>query len=241
MLKRVIVLCLAVSLFFSVVPGLSYAQEEAINEIGGVYTPRILPDSPWYIFKLIRDRFQLLLTRGEVEKAQLELEQINKRVLEFQQLCDIGKCVKYQKMADNFAGRMEKLEEKAGRLKNEGRNVEELVEKLRESGLKHQAVLQRVYERAPEPAKEAVLSAKERALRGLENAVEKLEGVQERQQVRQEVQQQMQEGLQRMKEEAVRERFQQRFESWLGGEPGGTEPTVEDVDEGVGQQNQGGR
>lgn len=231
MLKKVVVLCLAISLFFSVVPSLSYAQEEAIDEIGGVYTPRILPDSPWYIFKLIRDRFQLFLTRGDVEKAQLELEQINKRVLEFQQLCDIGKCVKYQKMADKFAGRMAKLEEKAERLKNEGRNVEELVEKLRESGLKHQAVLQRVYERAPEPAKEAILEAKEKTLRGFENAFEKLEGVQERQQIRQEVKQQMQEGLRRMKDEKVRERFQQRFEGWLKGGAGKTEPSVEEAEE----------
>jgi len=117
LLKRLIIFGLAISLFFSIAPSLSYAQEEAISEIGGVYTPRILPDSPWYIFKLIRDRFQLFFTRGEVEKAQLELEQVNKRVLEFQQLCDIGKCEKYQKMAGKFAGRMEKLEEKAERLR----------------------------------------------------------------------------------------------------------------------------
>jgi len=226
-IKKIIVFCLAMSLFFSFVPGPAWAQEEAINEIGGVYTPRILPDSPWYIFKLIRDRIRLFLTRDQVEKALLELEQINKRVLEFQQLCDIGKCEKYQKMAGKFARRMEKLEEKAQRLKNEGRNVEELIEKLRESGLKQQAVLQRVYERAPEPAKEAILEAKEKTLRGFENAIEKLEGVQERQRIRREIQQQMQKGLRRMKDERVRERFQQRFSKWFEAERSETESTEE--------------
>lgn len=60
---------------------------------------------------------------------------------------------------------------------SQGKDIEALVEKLTENQKRHKEVLQRVYQKAPEQAKDAILKAMENSSKGLENAIERVQGL----------------------------------------------------------------
>ena len=73
--------------------GVAAAAKEAVTVKVEYYLPYpgILPDSPLYKIKAIRDRVQLVLTFDEVQKAERELLYADKRVGAAWALADGGK------------------------------------------------------------------------------------------------------------------------------------------------------
>ena len=140
-----------------------------------VEDPGILPDSPFYFFKTTFESVQLFFTFGKDKKALLETKLANKRLKEAEKLAEKGKTDLAVKHLENWQRRMNKVISKLEERKDKGENVTNVVEKLESNQTRQQEVLQTVYEKVPESAKEAVLKAQENSRKGLDKAVEKLQ------------------------------------------------------------------
>ena len=73
------------------------------------------------------------------------------------------------------------------RAREQGKDIEELIGRLKENHLRQQQVLAGVLEKVPEQAKGGVLNAIENSSFGLENAVERIQGEQKLEQFREEL------------------------------------------------------
>ena len=71
--------------------------------------------------------------------------------------------------------------------REEGKDIEALMEKLKENYFRQQQVLASVLEKVPEQAQEGVLNAIENSSFGLENAIERIQGKQKLEQFREEL------------------------------------------------------
>ncbi|MDP2874037.1 MAG: DUF5667 domain-containing protein [bacterium] len=164
-------------------------------QIGDVYTPRLLPDSPWYFLKVWRDGLQLFLTSDPVKKLELKLTLANKRILEYQRVCELSPktCERFKEWPEKYAKWMREAEGDLEKVKAAGKDVTALVAKLEENLARQQAVLERVYQLVPEAAKQAILQAKENSQKGLENAMEKVAGQGQGEKVREKLQKRLQE------------------------------------------------
>ena len=138
---------------------------ERINQIGDVYTPKVLSDSPWYILKEIRDQLKILLATDPLRKAYFRLELANKKTLELQQLCEIGKCRYANSLLPAVLKSMERLTNETAKEKERGKDVTEMVAKIEDSGLSQAAVLSRLFRISPPEQKDVILKAKEDLVR----------------------------------------------------------------------------
>jgi len=164
-------------------------------QIGEVYTPRLLPDSPWYFLKVWRDGIKLFLTRDPVKKLELKLTLANKRILEYQRVCELNAktCERFKEWPERYAKWMREAEGELEKVKAAGKDVTALVEKLQDNLARQQLVLERVYQMVPEAAKQAILQAKENSQKGLENAIEKVTGAGGWEKAKEKLQQRLQE------------------------------------------------
>jgi len=142
---------------------------EEITDVG------LLPDSPFYFLKTWWEEIQLFFTFDNVKKAEQQTKLATKRVVEAKKLVEKGKTEKAQKHLEKFQARIQKAVEKMEKAKNQGKNVEELVEKLKANNIGQQEVLTEVYEKVPDKAKESILKAMENSTKGLENAIENVQ------------------------------------------------------------------
>lgn len=136
--------------------------------------PGILPDSPFYFLKTVWEKIQEFLTLDPLKKAELHLRFAQRRLEETQKMCEKGKCGIAEKWLERFQEKIEIATRSAERAQEAGRDVTALVEKLQENLARQQAVLDRVIEKAPEPAKGALLKAKENSARGINQAIESI-------------------------------------------------------------------
>ena len=87
-----------------------------------------------------------------------------------------GKIKATEKAKREYENYLNKANRNIEKLKAQGKNVEELVIKVSEATFKHEGVLQKVYEKAPDKAKEAILKAMEISTKGHERALEAISG-----------------------------------------------------------------
>jgi hypothetical protein len=122
----------------------------------------ILPDSPWYAFKQLRNWAALTFEFNQAKRASRMIDQANLRISEAEALRERGKT----EQAEKLVARAEKLKARAektlAREKEKGRNVESILEKADRHAARHEAVLKRVADQVDNP------TAKERILRNLE-------------------------------------------------------------------------
>jgi len=102
-------------------------------------------------------------------------------------LCDKGECQLAERHCERFQEQFQRAIQWAERAREEGKDVEALMEKLKESHLRQQQVLARVLEKAPEQAREGILRAIENSGVGLETAIERIQGKQKLEQFREEL------------------------------------------------------
>lgn len=136
--------------------------------------PGILPDSPFYVLKTFWENVQDFLTRDPFKKAELHLQFAQRRLAETQKMCEKGKCGIAEKWLERFQVKIQKATWAAQKAQEKGRDVTALVEKLQANLERQQAVLDRVIEKAPEPARGALLKAKEASSKGINQAIESI-------------------------------------------------------------------
>lgn len=146
---------------------ISFAQGEWLDAPVG-----IRPDSPLYLVERLKERLTLFFTFGEKAKAEKLFRFAEERLAEAEAMATHKKPEVAEKVLKRYEEQLEQAEKHLAKAEEKGEKVEELKEKITENALRHQAILQSVYERVPEEAKEAVAKAMEVSQRGYEKSSE---------------------------------------------------------------------
>lgn len=137
----------------------------------------LTPKSAIYFLDTLGEWLSLKLTFNPVKKVEKKIEYATERLAELKTLEDEGELDKNN--ADSLKDKYKKLTEDAQsdseKLKSEGKDVSGLVQKMEELTARHTAVLEKVLEKVPEQARDAIEKALEVSKRGHEQAMEALQ------------------------------------------------------------------
>jgi len=103
--------------------------------------PGLLPDSPFYFFKVARDRLIGFLTSNSLKKAELDLLQADKRVEASRILFSKGRTDLGQTTLSKALNYLEDAIKKVGEAKAEGMPTGDIVKRLNSAGLKYKEVI----------------------------------------------------------------------------------------------------
>ncbi len=106
--------------------------------------PGMLPDSPLYKIKALRDKVQLMMTFDEVRKVDRELLFANKRIGAALALVEGGKVSLGVSTATKAEKYLESAVNRAMKLSSGGRDVKSLLLTLTKAAAKHQEVLEMI-------------------------------------------------------------------------------------------------
>lgn len=125
-------------------PSTVFPQELATPaaEIYYLPYPGILPDSPLYRLKAVRDRVRLWLTFNRVKKAQAELLYADKRINAAQALVEGGKASLGVTTATKAEKYLQRTVERTLAEQKTGADVKNLLATLAKAGAKHAQILQ---------------------------------------------------------------------------------------------------
>ena len=131
---------------------------------------KILPDSPIWPLKAIRDRVWLWITTNPSRSAELKLLFADKRVAMSKVLFEKGKpeigfatLTKAEKYLEEAS-----IQEQENR--KEGIDTSDFLERIAKASLKHAQVMEEIMEIAPEDAKPGVIASGDYVKRAYENA-----------------------------------------------------------------------
>ena len=188
MLKKLLFVPLLAIFLFA---GVAQAQTNDLPE------PGMLPDSPFYFLKSWSEGIGTFFTFGDEAKAERFLNLSEKRLAEANALAVKGKPEIAEKAIGRYQEQLSRALSKAEEAKAKGLDTDEVLAKVSEATLKHQAVLADVYERVPEQAKSAIERAMQAGMRGHEEALKAVSG-EKREEVMQNVEEKRQEVEQRL-------------------------------------------
>ena len=116
--------------------------------------PGVLPDSPLYKLKMVRDRVKLWITRDATKRTDLELLYADKRINAALALADGGK----ETLAVSTATKAEKyLEQAVNRVleqNGQGKDVKSQMMKLEKAAARHEELLKNISVKTSGPVKE---------------------------------------------------------------------------------------
>ena len=156
-MKKIIVLFSFILLFFFLILGQSHAQEKMLikdemvsptREVNKKVDyqlpyPGLLPDSPLYFSKVLRDAIVDFLISNPLKKADFYLLQADKRLNAGAYLFQTKK--EKENMAESTISKgenyFEKAIAKANEAKNQGMDIKDITSRLLNSSKKHQEVL----------------------------------------------------------------------------------------------------
>ncbi|PIR72356.1 MAG: hypothetical protein COU42_01690 [Candidatus Nealsonbacteria bacterium CG10_big_fil_rev_8_21_14_0_10_36_24] len=124
-------------------------------------SPGITPDSSFYFLKTWKETIQNFFTFGAENKAKQFLHLADVRLAEYQRMIDKGKTEIAKKTLEKYEKQLNHALQKIEELKNKGKDIRDVSQKLENTVGKHIEVLEKNLEKAPEAAK-----------KGLENAIE---------------------------------------------------------------------
>ena len=185
--KLLLVPLLSIFLFAGVVQ----AQTNDLPE------PGLLPDSPFYFVKSWSEGVGTFFTFGDMAKAERFLNLSEKRLAEADALVAKGKPEVAEGAIGRYQEHLGRALSKAEEAKTKGLDTDEVLAKVAEATLKHQAVLAGVYEKVPAQAKSAIERAMQAGMRGHEEALKAVSG-QKREEVMEQAEQKRQEVEQKL-------------------------------------------
>ena len=131
------------------------------------------PESKLYFLKKWKEGIELFLTFNKEKKIEKRLKLSEIRLAEYGQLLDKGNIDKASQILNDYQKQTDKIQSDIESLKKAKKDVEAISAKVSERIVKHQDTLSRVYQKAPEPAKQALQKV-------LQKAEDKLPGFLER-------------------------------------------------------------
>ena len=185
--KLLLVPLLSIFLFAGVVQ----AQTNDLPE------PGLLPDNPFYFLKNWTEGIETFFTFGDVAKAERFLNLSEKRLAEADALVAKGKPGVAEGTIGRYQEHLDRVLSKAEEAKTKGLDADEVLAKVAEATLKHQAVLAGVYEKVPAQTRSAIQQAMQAGMRGHEEALKAVSG-QKREEVMEQAEQKRQEVKQKL-------------------------------------------
>lgn len=142
-----------------------------VETIGDAKKAGILPDSPFYFLKEWARSVQLAFAFKSDKKAKLELKFAGEDVLAAQEMAKEGKEISEDQIIE-YEKHYNKSLEYTKKAKDEGKNVDELSQKLLEDNLKHIEVLLKNLEKISNTkAKEAITLAIQNSTKNLDSGI----------------------------------------------------------------------
>jgi len=130
---------------------IAIAQEEQLPD------PGILPDNPLYGLKIVAEAIGTFFTFGQEKKAERMLQLAEKRLAEAEAVAEKGNIKAVERAIKGYQKAIENAQRHAENAARKG----EVLEMIAEKTAKHLSVLDRIKDKAPEQAKEAITKAKE--------------------------------------------------------------------------------
>lgn len=161
MIKKIFIF----GLFFFFCGGVVLAQNEAFSDAG------LTPDSPFYFLEIIAEKIGNLFTFGDKAKAERMIALMEERMAEAQKMLNEKKIEPAKKAFGRYQEHFQEFEKRLEKMAKEGESFDDVVEKVALATEKHIAVLEKVYEKVPNEAKNAILNAMGISLRGQEKAL----------------------------------------------------------------------
>ncbi|TAN57339.1 hypothetical protein EPN15_04805 [Patescibacteria group bacterium] len=131
------------------------------------------PESKLYFLKKWKEGIEFFFTFDAEKKIEKRLKFSEIRLAEYGQLLDKGNIDKASQILNDYQTQADKIQSDIEKLKKAKKNVDAISAKVSERIVKHQEVMSRVYQKAPEPAKQALQKV-------LQKAEDKLPGFLER-------------------------------------------------------------
>jgi len=132
----------------------------------------VLPGNPFYGFKLFVEDIGTFFTFGDKAKSERLINLAETRLAEAKALAERGDSKRVDNAVKDYQDDLDNALKKAESAKTKGYKTDDLLTKISDATARHQAVLERVYEKVPEQAREAIKRAMETSLKGHENAME---------------------------------------------------------------------
>jgi len=146
-------------------PGQAWAQKSEI------YTPRLLPTSPFYFLKTWKEKLELVFTANAEQRVAKRIELATRRLAEMKAILETHPEMT-ERIAQRYQNQIRAIAEEGKEIGE--KNRERLMEHISQMTLKHQEVLLRVYDQAPGAAKKGLENALENSLKGHLQAVESI-------------------------------------------------------------------
>lgn len=163
---------IAMALVLTLIASVAMAQPSTSS-----LDPGITPDSPFYFFKVIVEKVKLFVIVDPAKKADLLAELINTKLAEAQAMLEEGKVEDAEKALELYQEYMNEMTDVAGEAAEKGKDLGEVIERVKEAHEKHVEVLTGLLEKVPDQAKDAIEHALEVSQHGQEVCVERLEKI----------------------------------------------------------------
>jgi len=135
----------------------------------------LTPDSAFYFLDSWSEQLSLFFTFGSEKKATKALAYTQEKLAELEQLSAENKTAVMEKALGKYNQYYTLAQNTIGKIKTEGINVDQLNQKMTQTASRHQETLAKVYENAPEQAKQGLEQAMEKSQQGLLKNIETLQ------------------------------------------------------------------
>ncbi len=180
-----IIIIVIVGIVFTMNPGHT-RQQDAVQasvpdtiSIDHVDDCGILPNSPFYFTKDWSRTLRLFFAFRSPKKAELALRFANEDALAIKELCQKEEYILTGKQCGSFQEQLQETLKWVVKMRQEGKDTEGLMTKLKQDHLNQQLILASVLEKVPEWAKEGILGAIENSSSLLGHAIEEIQGNQQ--------------------------------------------------------------
>lgn len=131
---------------------------------GGVYTPFLLDNSPFYVLKELEETADLFITADPAQKAYLKLTFANKRLLEAEMLTRSGDKERVRGLVGDFLKNFNEAVAFADGAEANGKNMEKFGWFFQESVYDQQRVFDLILSRVPEESRGEIVQIKEQVV-----------------------------------------------------------------------------
>lgn len=121
--------------------------------------PGLTPDNSFYFLKIWKESIQTFFTFGAENKAKQYLRLAEIRLAEYQKMTEKGKNEIAEKTLEKYKNQLNNSLTKIEELKNKGKDVKNISEKIETAAARHIEVLEKNLIKAPEAATEGLKNA----------------------------------------------------------------------------------
>ena len=173
-----IAMFLTIFLFLFIFSSLERVMASPESEEAG-----LTPDSPFYFLDTWQEKISLAFTFNPQAKAEKMLKYAEEKIAETEKLSEEQKAKYMDKALNLYNQYSTNISTQIDKLKAQGKDVDQLLQKVSESTLKHQEVLTKVLEKVPEEAKSGIQNALSKSQQGFKKATEAIKNPEAKQQI----------------------------------------------------------